>query len=525
MPGKKAKGKTVSLQEFHAQHEQGDGDDGFQGGDWADDVPDMEEKGRAERRKNGFASASPNDWRSAPSSDTAGGSRFSTSDKQGAARRQQGGPIQWPDKPPFTAFVGNFAFEVTESDLVEFFEGAKNARVMRQGDQSKGYGYVEFNTVQDLKEAVERSDEVYKGRKIRVDVTDPKDSKGPGAERSGFNAQATTDWRSGMGMGSAVAQPRADGPGGDRPPRREDRPAPREQPNFSRDIFGGAAREAPAAGGASGGREPAARPERTTPAFSREALGSGLRGNDDAGDKREDRPVRERVERATPAFSRNEMGSGIEAHEQSRKEREDRDEKKRVVDDQRKKERESKGLTYSTDSAPTRDIFGGAKPAAAPAAAAPKTSGAWERGAGGYSASRPFRDDARASFRDREDPKPAFGGRDAENGGAATAAPRRDWRSSDDAPSRGNFRDRTDDVAPKQAPKPAAPTRDFNFRDRDDAKPAPAKQAAAAPSKPAPSKPAPADEPSATATPSKDEKEPAITDWDAELDVLLPQDK
>ena len=86
--------------------------------------------------------------------------------------------VPLPTRPPFNAFVGNISFDVNESHLESFFEhpdGVRNiqtfrsfplklclqiksAKVIRDhAESSRGFGYVEFNTVEGLKEALKKS--------------------------------------------------------------------------------------------------------------------------------------------------------------------------------------------------------------------------------------------------------------------------------------------------------------------------------------------------------------------------------
>ncbi|KAI0742568.1 hypothetical protein C8Q80DRAFT_1122809 [Daedaleopsis nitida] len=93
-----------------------------------------------------------------------------------------------PTKPPFTAFVGNLAYGLTEEDINEFFGGKTRAvklvRNKRQG-QSKGYGYVDFNSVEDLRDALEDSDLMLAGRPIRVAVAKPRKERMQAPKKDG----------------------------------------------------------------------------------------------------------------------------------------------------------------------------------------------------------------------------------------------------------------------------------------------------------------------------------------------------
>mmetsp|Transcript_7014 Transcript_7014/g.12205 ORF Transcript_7014/g.12205 Transcript_7014/m.12205 type:complete len:371 (-) Transcript_7014:364-1476(-) len=94
-----------------------------------------------------------------------------------------------PDGPPFTAFIGNLAFSVKEPDelgqrvsdlLKERFQ--KDVKVVRsrvaidrREKKHRGFGYVEVETLDDLKAVLELDDgkSVIAGRPIHLDVAQP----------------------------------------------------------------------------------------------------------------------------------------------------------------------------------------------------------------------------------------------------------------------------------------------------------------------------------------------------------------
>ncbi|KZT02895.1 uncharacterized protein LAESUDRAFT_729671 [Laetiporus sulphureus 93-53] len=81
-----------------------------------------------------------------------------------------------PTEPPFTAFIGNLAFDLTESELEDFFVGmhTKSVKIIRDRDEKpKGFGYIEFADLQGLKDALEKSGSNLAGRVIRVSVAEP----------------------------------------------------------------------------------------------------------------------------------------------------------------------------------------------------------------------------------------------------------------------------------------------------------------------------------------------------------------
>jgi translation initiation factor 4B len=101
-----------------------------------------------------------------------------------------------PTQPPYTAFVGNLAFDLTEHDLETFFDGlkTKSVKVIKDRDERpKGFGYVEFEELEDLKGALTKTGSTLAGRTVRVSVAEPP------KERAGFGGfddpKFSGDWR------------------------------------------------------------------------------------------------------------------------------------------------------------------------------------------------------------------------------------------------------------------------------------------------------------------------------------------
>ncbi|KAF9818808.1 hypothetical protein IEO21_02588 [Rhodonia placenta] len=112
-----------------------------------------------------------------------------------SSRQDRGlGPVRedlpLPTEPPYTAFIGNLAFDLTESELEEFFPGisTKSVKIIRdRDDKPKGFGYIEFVDLDGLKEALAMSGTSFAGRAIRVSVAEPP------KERSGFGGGGFDD--------------------------------------------------------------------------------------------------------------------------------------------------------------------------------------------------------------------------------------------------------------------------------------------------------------------------------------------
>ena len=86
-----------------------------------------------------------------------------------------------PTKPPFTAHLGNLSFDATEGDIGDFFGDCQvtNVRIVEDKLEMKpkGFGYVEFGSLDGLKKALELSGTQFQGRNIRVSVAEPRRSK------------------------------------------------------------------------------------------------------------------------------------------------------------------------------------------------------------------------------------------------------------------------------------------------------------------------------------------------------------
>lgn len=107
------------------------------------------------------------------------------------------GPKTIPDRPPYTAFVGNLPFDVAERDIEEFFDPLKvgfcafcyvliqishvttsvtsiqlaNVRLVRDAEgRSRGFGYVEFAVRGDLQAALDGDGTQFRGRAVKIDV-------------------------------------------------------------------------------------------------------------------------------------------------------------------------------------------------------------------------------------------------------------------------------------------------------------------------------------------------------------------
>ncbi len=70
------------------------------------------------------------------------------------------------------------SFDATVGDVEEFFTGCQvdNVRIVedKMDMKPKGFGYVEFKTLDGLKKALELSGSQFQGRNIRISVAEPR---------------------------------------------------------------------------------------------------------------------------------------------------------------------------------------------------------------------------------------------------------------------------------------------------------------------------------------------------------------
>lgn len=83
-----------------------------------------------------------------------------------------------PNEPPYTAHLGNMSFDTTEGEVSDFFKDCQVTKVRIVEDKMdrkpKGFGYVEFATLDGLKKALSYAGSSLAGRTIRVSVADPR---------------------------------------------------------------------------------------------------------------------------------------------------------------------------------------------------------------------------------------------------------------------------------------------------------------------------------------------------------------
>ncbi|XP_073811178.1 eukaryotic translation initiation factor 4B isoform X2 [Musca autumnalis] len=108
-----------------------------------------------------------------------------------------------PYKPPFIAYATNLPFDTTDDDVYDFFNNTNilSVRLPREDGESgrlRGYGYIEFETRDDLIQALSLPDPSIKGRRIRIELSNDSDHNSKQGSRRNYethNEEDSRDWR------------------------------------------------------------------------------------------------------------------------------------------------------------------------------------------------------------------------------------------------------------------------------------------------------------------------------------------
>ena len=83
-----------------------------------------------------------------------------------------------PTQPPYTAHLANLSFDAMQADVEDFFKDCQvtNVRIVEDklDRKPKGFGYVEFATLDGLKTALALSGSNLAGRQVRISVAEPR---------------------------------------------------------------------------------------------------------------------------------------------------------------------------------------------------------------------------------------------------------------------------------------------------------------------------------------------------------------
>ncbi|XP_072510870.1 eukaryotic translation initiation factor 4B isoform X4 [Notamacropus eugenii] len=217
-----------------------------------------------------------------------------------AAREPNIDRSRLPKSPPYTAFLGNLPYDVTEDSIKEFFRGLNISAVRLPREPSnperlKGFGYAEFEDLDSLLSALSLNEESIGNRRIRVDVADQAQDKdrddrsfGRDRDRNRDSDKTDTDWRARPATDSFDDYPprRGDDSFGDKYRDRYDSDRYRDGPRRDMDRYGGRDRYDDR------GSRDYDRGFDSRIGSGRRAFGSGYRRDDDyrgGGDRYEDR--------------------------------------------------------------------------------------------------------------------------------------------------------------------------------------------------------------------------------------------
>ncbi|KAK2589937.1 Eukaryotic translation initiation factor 4B [Conoideocrella luteorostrata] len=176
MAPKKKEQQKMSLGDFM-------NDNGFGGGSWADEVEETYVTGTqplpaSDRPRYGGSSS---------------GTGMSSWQDRGYSIREAV-PTKFPEKPPFTAHLGNLSYDATTETVTEFFEGCDivSVRIIEDRElmRPKGFGYVEFTDAEGLRKALSLDGESFQGRMIKIKVADPP----RGGDSRGDSNRDLSDW-------------------------------------------------------------------------------------------------------------------------------------------------------------------------------------------------------------------------------------------------------------------------------------------------------------------------------------------
>ncbi|KTG13531.1 hypothetical protein cypCar_00016369 [Cyprinus carpio] len=213
----KKKGKTLTLTDFLADDSGGNAPPSYappKPTSWADETDDLEgDVTTSWHTEDDVYRAPPIDRSILPTAPR-------------AAREPNIDRSRLPRSPPYTAFLGNLPYDVSEESIKNFFRGLSISAVRLPREPSnperlKGFGYAEFDDIESLLRALSLNEENLGNRRIRVDIADQSNEK----ERDDRSVSGRDRNRSERDMGPDKtdsdwrARPKSDSDDG---PRRDD---------------------------------------------------------------------------------------------------------------------------------------------------------------------------------------------------------------------------------------------------------------------------------------------------------------
>ncbi|XP_025068050.1 LOW QUALITY PROTEIN: eukaryotic translation initiation factor 4B [Alligator sinensis] len=290
-----------------------------------------------------------------------------------AAREPNIDRSRLPRSPPYTAFLGNLPYDVSEESIKDFFRGLNISAVRlprepTNPERLKGFGYAEFDDLDSMLSALSLNEESLGNRRIRVDIADQaqdkdRDDRGFGRDRdrNRDTERFETDWRARPTTDSFDDYPPRRGDdsfGGDRYRDRDryDSDRYRDGPRRDMDRFGGRDRY--------DDRRDYDRGYDSRVGSGRRAFGTGYRRDDDfrgGGDRYDDRYER-RDDRTGPDrwSSRDDYSRG--ADDMRRDDRGPTQRPKLNLKPRSAPREEDTSTAPATQSSRAASIFGGAKP-------------------------------------------------------------------------------------------------------------------------------------------------------------------
>ncbi|XP_051516149.1 eukaryotic translation initiation factor 4B-like isoform X3 [Myxocyprinus asiaticus] len=169
----KKKGKTLTLTDFLAEDSGGNAPPTYAPAkptSWADETDDLEgDVTTSWHTEDDMYRAPPIDRSILPTAPR-------------AAREPNIDRSRLPRNPPYTAFLGNLPYDVTEDSIKNFFRGLSISAVRLPREPSnperlKGFGYAEFDDIDSLLRALGLNEENLGNRRIRVDIADQSNEK------------------------------------------------------------------------------------------------------------------------------------------------------------------------------------------------------------------------------------------------------------------------------------------------------------------------------------------------------------
>uniref|UniRef100_A0A3B1JCV5 Eukaryotic translation initiation factor 4B n=1 Tax=Astyanax mexicanus TaxID=7994 RepID=A0A3B1JCV5_ASTMX len=170
---KNKKGKTLTLTDFLAEDSKGSTPQYYpptKPTSWADETDDFEgEVSTSWHTEEDSYRAPPIDRSLLPTAPR-------------AAREPNVDRSRLPRSPPYTAFLGNLPYDVSEESIKDFFRGlaisaVRLPREPNNPERLKGFGYAEFDDVESLLQALTLNEENLGNRRIRVDIADQSNDK------------------------------------------------------------------------------------------------------------------------------------------------------------------------------------------------------------------------------------------------------------------------------------------------------------------------------------------------------------